>query len=104
MNLDKVSKFIFKIKPDYVVHCGNKVFGIGGNKKNQFRMLNDNLIMNSNLIKSISETKLKKFVCIGSTAVYSDKLKRKLNENDIFDKPTHLNIIMVYLRGSCLNS
>lgn len=88
MNLDKVSKFIFKIKPDYVIHCGNKVFGIGGNKKNQFRMLNDNLIMNSNLIKSISETKLKKFVCIGSTAVYSDKLKRKLNENDIFfDKP-----------------
>ena len=55
-NLKKVTKLIKKNNPKYIFHCANKVFGTGGNQSNKFQMLNENLIINSNLLKAIINT------------------------------------------------
>ena len=88
-DLKKVTKLIKKNNPKYIFHCANKVFGIGGNQSNKFQMLNENLLINSNLLKAIINTKVKKVLFVGSTAVYNEKLKYNISEDKIFFKQPH---------------
>ena len=52
-------------------------------------MLNENLLINSNLLKAIINTKVKKVLFVGSTAVYNEKLKYNISEDKIFFKQPH---------------
>ena len=88
-DLKKVTKLIKNNNPKYIFHCANKVFGTGGNQSNKFQMLNENLIINSNLLKAIINTKVKKVLFVGSTAVYNEKLKYNISEDKIFFKQPH---------------
>ena len=88
-DLKKVTKLIKKNNPKYIFHCANKVFGIGGNQSNKFQMLNENLLINSNLLKATINTKVKKVLFVGSTAVYNEKLKYNISEDKIFFKQPH---------------
>ena len=38
MEAQSVIKYFKKIKPDVVYHCANKVYGIGGNYNNKYKM------------------------------------------------------------------
>ena len=44
-------------------------------------MINENLIINSNLLKVCSKYKIKKIIFISSAAIYSEKFKKNINEN-----------------------
>ena len=52
-------------------------------------MINENLIINSNLLKACKKYKIKKITCIGSSAVYSEKYKNKIKEQNIFKYSPH---------------
>ena len=80
-NYKKLDYYFKKEKPKYIIHAANKVFGIGGNYKEKFKMINENLIMNSNLLKVCNKYKIKKIVFISSAAIYSEKFKKKINES-----------------------
>lgn len=88
-NLKNLDLFFKKNKPTHVIHTANKVFGIGGNASNKFEMINENLIINSNLFKICKKYKVKKILCIGSSAVYSEKYKRRIKEKNIFRFDPH---------------
>lgn len=88
-NLKKIDNLFKLKKPDYVIHCANKVFGIGGNNQKKFEMINENLIINSNLLKVCKKYKIKKILFIGSSAVYSDKFKKNIIEKNIFKFEPH---------------
>ena len=88
-NLNSIKNLIIKKKPKYIFHCANKVFGFGGNQANKFEMLNENLLINSNLLKSILSSNVKKILFVGSTAVYNEKLKYNISEDKIFFRKPH---------------
>ena len=89
INYSKIDSFFKKNKPTHVIHTANKVYGIGGNNKRGFEMINENLIINSNLLKACKKYKIKKITCIGSSAVYSEKYKNKIKEQNIFKHSPH---------------
>lgn len=87
--LNSIKNLIIKKNPKYIFHCANKVFGFGGNQENKFEMLNENLIINSNLLKAILNSSVKKILFVGSTAVYNEKLKYNISEDKIFFREPH---------------
>lgn len=89
-NKYQTNKKIKSIKPHYIFHCANKVYGIRGNLNNKFKMININNLINSNLLNAIEKIKIKKFIAIGSSAGYPDKNK-KLKENDFLKEVPHLS-------------
>ena len=87
--LDKIRTYFKKNKPKYIFHLANKVYGIGGNAKSKFELLNENLIINSNLFQVCSEFKIKKILAIGSAAIYSSKFETNIKEDKIFFGEPH---------------
>ena len=61
MNYKLINSFFKKNRPEIIFHAANKVYGITGNQNNSFNMLNENLVMNSNLIFAA-----KKYILLGS--------------------------------------
>lgn len=90
LNLESTKKYLTRVKPDYIFHLANFVRGIGGNKKQKFKMLNDNILMNTNLFKCVSEIKLKKIIIAGSAAAYSDKYKINIKEENYLKSKPHI--------------
>lgn len=90
LNLNDTYKYIKKVKPDYIFHLANLVRGIGGNKSHEFNMLNDNLLINSNIFKAVSYVKIKKFILAGSAAGYSDRYKVNIKESNFTNGEPHL--------------
>ena len=88
-NLKDLESFFIANKPNFVIHAANKVYGIGGNQNKKFEMINENLIINANLLKLCEKYKIKKILCIGSSAVYSDKFKKNISEKNIFKFEPH---------------
>ena len=91
INFNKIKKYFQIHKPDYVFHLANKVYGLGGNFQVKFPMLNDNLIINSNLLKVCEAFKIKKILFAGSSAVYHGKSIYNKKEKDIFYKTPHIS-------------
>ena len=81
LNFKKLDNFFLKNKPDIIIHLASIVYGIGGNYSNKFVMINENILMNSNLFKVASKNKIKKIVCVGSSAGYSNNYL-KMKESD----------------------
>ena len=90
-NYKKIDSFFKKNKPTHIIHAANKVYGLGGNNNKKFEMINENLIINSNLLKACKKYKIKKIICIGSSAVYSEKYKNNIKEKNIFRHTPHLS-------------
>lgn len=87
-NKSETIKIIKKINPNYLFHCANKVYGIKGNSKNKFEMINTNNIINSNILNAIKNIKIKKIIAIGSSAAYPNSNKI-LKEEDFLKKEPH---------------
>lgn len=75
-------------KPDAVIHCAAKVFGIGGNDKFHADVFHDNIIINTNILHQANKNNVKKFLAIGSVCAFSGELK-VLKEEDLFYKEPH---------------
>ena len=82
-NQASVKKF-FKIKKiDAVIVAAAKVGGIKANIKYPANFISDNLQIQTNLISSSYENKVKKLVLFGSSCIYPKNLKRPIKENQI---------------------
>ena len=90
-DLKKLDLYFKKNKPKFVIHSANRVYGIGGNFKKKFDIINENLIINANLLKVCSKYQIKKIVFISSSAIYSEKLKKKIKEKDALKYNPHVS-------------
>ena len=66
----KVSEYIKTTQPDLIINCAGKVGGIAANINNNLQFLNENLLINSNVILSSYENKVKKLINFGSSCMY----------------------------------
>ena len=82
-NQSSVKKF-FKIrKVDAVIIAAAKVGGIKSNMDYPANFISDNLQIQTNLILSSYENKVKKLILFGSSCIYPKDLKKPIKENQI---------------------
>jgi len=76
-------------EPDVVVHTAARVGGLGANMKYPVDFFNDNIRINSNVIRACHSLGIKKLVCFLSTCVFPDKVQYPLTEDQIELGPPH---------------
>jgi len=82
-NQSSVKEF-FKIrKVDAVIIAAAKVGGIKSNMNYPASFISDNLQIQTNLILSSYENKIKKLILFGSSCIYPKNLKKPIKENQI---------------------
>lgn len=74
-NIFAVQAMFNNIEPDCVVHLAAKVGGIQDNIANPLAFLEDNLVMNTNVVKTAHEKGVNRFIGILSTCIYPDRLE-----------------------------
>ena len=79
-NLNKVNQFIKKKKPDVIINCAGKVGGILANNSYPTEFLNENILIQSNLIRSAYLNNINHFINLGSSCIYPKKSKQPIKE------------------------
>jgi GDP-L-fucose synthase len=83
-------KIFSEIKPDIVIHLAAKVGGIMDNIKNPVNFFEQNIYMNTNVLKCSYENNVSKFIGILSTCIYPDRLQEDeypINEDKLHNGP-----------------
>jgi len=88
-NYDETLTFFEKNKPDYVIHLAACVGGLYKNMNHKVEMLEKNLQINFNVLKSCHEVKVKKCVSCLSTCIFPDKTTYPINEEMLHNGPPH---------------
>jgi GDP-L-fucose synthase len=74
--------------PDVVIHLAARVGGIQDNIKHPADYFDDNILINTNVLKYSYKNGVKQFIGILSTCVYPDKVdKYPMTESDLFKGP-----------------
>jgi len=79
-NIRKVNKFIKKKKPHVIINCAGKVGGILANNSYPTEFLNENILIQSNLIRSAYLNNIDHFINLGSSCIYPKKSKQPIKE------------------------
>ena len=79
-NRKKVSDYFNKIKPDVVIICSARVGGIHANNSFSYEFISDNLLIQTNLIQSSYQNKVKKVLFLGSSCIYPKNSKQPMTE------------------------
>jgi len=83
-------KLFSEIKPNIVIHLAAKVGGIMDNIKNPVNFFEQNIYMNTNVLKCSYENNASKFIGILSTCIYPDRLQEDeypINEDKLHNGP-----------------
>ena len=79
-NALKVDNFIKKHKPDVIVNCAGKVGGILANSLYPTEFLNENILIQTNLVKSAYKNNISHFINLGSSCIYPKYSKQPIKE------------------------
>jgi len=75
-------------KPDVVIHLAARVGGIMDNMNYPVKYLEENIMMNTNVLKACHEFDVKRVIAILSTCVYPDVVETyPMKEEDLFNGP-----------------
>ncbi len=80
-NFKKVDTFLKKKKPEIIINCAGKVGGIMANYNFPTQFLNENILIQTNLIKSAHENNVKHFINLGSSCIYPKNSKQPIKED-----------------------
>ena len=86
-NQKKVELWFKKNKPDYVFLLAAKVGGIYANNTFPADFIYDNIMIQTNVIKSSFNSGVKKLIFLGSSCVYPKNITRKIVEKDLMSGP-----------------
>ena len=80
-NFKKVNLFLRKKKPDVIINCAGRVGGIMANYNFPTEFLNENILIQTNLIKCAHENNIKHFINLGSSCIYPKNSKQPIKED-----------------------
>ena len=87
-NINQVKELISSYKPDIVVHLAARVGGIQDNIKYPADYFDDNILINTNIVKVCKDHNVKRFIGILSTCIYPSVVKNyPMTEEDLFIGP-----------------
>lgn len=81
------AEFFDKERPEYVFHLAAKVGGIVGNKTYPADFLYENQMINTNVLKSAHDTKVKKLLNFGSVCIYPVAAEVPIKEQSLLTGP-----------------
>lgn len=85
LNKDRVSRYLMFHKPSVVICAAAMVGGIGGNSKNNYGFLKNNLEINLNTITTALDHKVKKLVFLGSSCIYPKFSNQPIVESELLN-------------------
>ena len=77
------------IKPDYVIHLAAFVGGLFKNMNNKVDMFENNIIINTNVLKCAHLVDVKKCISCLSTCIFPNKTKYPIDETMLHSGPPH---------------
>jgi GDP-L-fucose synthase len=86
-NQQAVSDFFRDEKPEYVFDAAAKVGGILANSNYPADFIYDNIMIQTNLIRSAYENSVKKFLFLGSVCIYPKESQLPIRENYLMTGP-----------------
>jgi GDP-L-fucose synthase len=75
--------------PTLVFHLAARVYGIMGNMSNRGIAYLDNVRINTNVVDAARKTGCRKLIAMGSTAIYSDRVRLPMSEEEIWVGEPH---------------
>tara|TARA_B100000900_G_scaffold107196_1_gene89210 strand:+ start:2814 stop:3722 length:909 start_codon:yes stop_codon:yes gene_type:complete len=75
--------------PKAIIHCAAKVGGLYNNMNYPANFFDENIQMNSNILKISKSLNIKKFVGFLSTCIFPDNLGKSYTEEDLHQGPPH---------------
>ncbi len=96
----EVEYMMFLNKPTHVIHLAAKVGGIQDNISKPAEYFDDNILMNTHMLKASKQFQVKRFIGILSTCIYPDVVENyPMKEEDIFlGPPTQSNFSYGYAK------
>uniref|UniRef100_A0A6C0AZ32 NAD-dependent epimerase/dehydratase domain-containing protein n=1 Tax=viral metagenome TaxID=1070528 RepID=A0A6C0AZ32_9ZZZZ len=89
LNYEQTLTVFNYLKPDVVIHLAAHVGGLFKNMNEKVQMLEDNLLINTNVVKAAHQTNVNTLIACLSTCVFPDDLIPPINENMLHDGPPH---------------
>jgi GDP-L-fucose synthase len=89
LNYPETESTFKKHSPDYVIHLAACVGGLYKNMNQRVKMLEDNLLINTNVLKASYSAGVQNLVACLSTCVFPDKTTYPINETMLHDGPPH---------------
>lgn len=89
LDFNETIKIFEIIKPDIVIHLAACVGGLFKNMSQKVKMIEDNLIINTNVLKASYATGVKRLVACLSTCIFPDLTSYPINETMINNGPPH---------------
>ena len=87
-NIDRVHAMLDYFRPKTVIHLAARVGGILDNIEHPVDYLEENILMNTNILKKCHEFKVDRVIAILSTCIYPDKVDTyPMKEEDLFNGP-----------------
>ena len=84
----QVEEMFIKYNPTIVIHLAARVGGIQDNIANPIEFLEDNILMNTNVVRIARDYGVKKFIGLLSTCIYPDSaLSYPMIEEDLHEGP-----------------
>lgn len=87
LDFDKTNQFFNDVKPTVVVDAAARVGGIGANDAFPVEFLEDNIRIQTNLMHSAHNAKVKKFIFLGSSCIYPRDCKQPIKEEYFMTGP-----------------
>lgn len=88
-NYDQSFEKVKSLEVNAVIHCAAKVGGLYNNMKYPATFYEENIIINSNILKISKELKIQKFIGFLSTCIFPDNMGKRYTENDLHQGPPH---------------
>jgi GDP-L-fucose synthase len=89
INYEDTLRFFNKVKPTHVIHLAATVGGLFKNIRNNVEMFENNIYINTNVIKCAYKVGVKKLVACLSTCVYPDEVTYPITEDQFHNGEPH---------------
>ena len=84
-----IDSWVDSLKPEVVVHLAANVGGLFKNMNKKVAMFEDNIAMNTNVLKACSTNNIQRFVGMLSTCIFPDDTTYPIRESMVHDGPPH---------------
>ena len=89
LDYNQSHKFINKFNPNAIIHCAALVGGLYKNMNYPADFFDNNIKINSNLLRIAKELHIKRLIGFLSTCIFPDNLNKPLEESDLHLGPPH---------------
>ena len=103
LNIDEVKKMFFEVKPKKVIHLAAIVGGVHHNIEEPVKYFEENLLMNTFILKESFANNVENFLGILSSCIYPDDIKEyPIKETELLNGAPHKDLFSYSYAKRCM--